>query len=616
MPRPLTRALLALAALAPAPAALADLRLSTDEKVDNTAAIQAALDRVPERQNLLLPAGRFRADGPIFLGRRHVGIVGHEAGTTLFSRANRPMLAVGFDAGFAREAWVPVPLDDSVPRPALGIDLSKAGVLLTGTPLEHGPPAGGGQNAPGFWKGVRRFSVRMILVPTAGVGDSSYQPLNLTPLIAWMDSDGTLVWGVRTVGGDSLWKVPLPKVAPNKPLRLAFLVDLDEAKVEAFVDGKPVEPKPRSISKDWKPGPKLELRAELPVDAHLGRPFDPTATRVIFAGMRLSAGLERPTPATRDEWYVAAGRDKNVIAVTPPKAPLPYVPVTYVYSGAAGQCAGMIVPANYATQPRFTLRGTTLERIRFELRVGYGAGVLLGSVGSFRADRLDFSGGASGLAQVRSAASYPLVVERCRAQMAAYAAFRLGFSINRLRDIEIGSTGRHALTFTSGGDVADLFVGEGGATTDVIRCFGSTEGTRLVLRDAVINYEAFQAERIIHVTQGECWATIGPHVILDDVICNNSKLTPILLDGSSGGPPWRHGTLELHHFGAGTFGNRELVEVRGAPWEMEIVGVEVPGVTHLPRPKAKAKEEAESEGEAGPKGEAEGAKPGDSPAPK
>jgi hypothetical protein len=583
--RVLAPALLALAALCGV--ARADLALSPDADVDNTAKIQAALDAVPPFGNLVLPAGRYRVDGPVWLNRDDVGVVGDLAGTTLWNRTHKPMLAVGLDQP-GPACWVPVAgLDPSLPGPRVGLDLSRAAVLLHGTAAEVGPPKDGAHN-PTFWSGVRQVTLALLYRQDRPVPGGGCVLYDAGPLMAYLGAADapTVNVIVRTEGGWRGWTAPLP-AALTKVRGLAFTADLDARTAEAWIDGAPLALKPMP-GRDWPPAPvpPLAFEGNEPV---IGKPAGNPAPVATLVGFRLAAVADRPDPTSPHAWYCTPRSGKDVAVFTPPAAATPTLDFRCVAPPAANNMpqSGLLVPTGWASKANHAAGRVAIERIRFEGAPGYGTALFLGTVLDFRADRLAFQAGHAGIAQPLGPPSYPLAIERCRFLNASYAAVRLGWSTNRLRDIAIAGTGRHALTFLGAGDVADLVVGEGSTTTDVIRCFGDAEGTRLVLRDALINYEAYSPERIVHVTQGPTWATATPYVALARVTANNSRRAPILLDGTiPGAAAWQSGTLTLEHALDGTYGLPALLEQSATPaWSVQEIGPHAPGVPPLPAPK-------------------------------
>ena len=579
MSRRLALALALVLLLAPA-AARAQLALDPGPNADNSAAIQAALDATPAGRNLVLPAGRYRLDRTVWHNRAGVGLVGDPGGTTLWGPTNRHLLALGFDRAFALGAWSPVALDASLPGTRYGLDLSKASLLLIGTTVEHGAPADT-IPTPTFWASARKLTVAAILVPTGGVGSGGSVLLDTPQLAAFALSNGTVTWILRTADGQR-WYVGPSGWSKGQPLRYAAVADLDAGTFAVYRDGQPVKLTPRAGDKPMAPG--LAFRDERGVEPWVGSGvFNGSPTNAVLAAMRWTADALPPTPGVPDSWYCSRSGSTDLALLEPPRAPA--AAWEFASTGLANlNQEAVIVPVDFASSTKYGLLDVAVRDLSLQPNNGYGSGLLLGSVRGLRVERVNFHGGASGLAQVNCMTSYPLDVAGCTAEWASFAAFRFGYGIVNARDLRIESTGRHAMTGLGGFGVEGLFVAEGSITTEVIRTYGAVEGTRLVVDRAVINYEAFQPERLIRVSRGQSWATLGPHVVLRDVIANNSRKTPVLVEGTPGGP---RTIVELDGFGRGLYGVSALLEVTGDPADVHVLsavpGLPVPAAT-LPVP--------------------------------
>jgi hypothetical protein len=500
----------------------------TTKAAANAVALQAAIDAAAVNTNVyrqaevMIPSdGIYYLNAPVFLSNSGLILRGHSESAQLATTGyGGPQVILSAPRmsqklGTAALADLYGLLDSSVasaPGRAYGAVLNQVRLAFQGTPLDVGPPSNSAP-IPSFYQTDSQYTIAFVLVPRGSSGlDGTVASFGGVTIS--IGGSGTLLTLqlVTTDGLRRLFTTPLA-LAPNQPLRVVLLIDLNACQVCAYVNnvGAPVDS--YQANANWTAGANLRLNESGWGGATIGGSIN-----YVLGGFKVATGLQFPmNPAVgqpignvNDSTYAKTSSGYYFALNPSPTSTADYL-TTNCWSPLSRFTGIALLTPTDLTTTKYMNADCTIRDLYFKSMWGYGQGVLYSAGLDFHIDNCSFRNGAQGVASLTGTTSYPFYMSRCRFDSVSLAAIHLGWGLNWLREISIGATGRYGLMAHSNFYMRDFFIAEGGSTRSAIRSYGLTyDGTLMKLADGTINYEAYSARYMVEVAN-----VLGPRLSLE-----------------------------------------------------------------------------------------------------
>lgn len=305
--------------------------------------------------------------------------------------------------------------------------------------------------------------------------------------------------------------------ADSPTCRFVGLVDLDAAKVGAYLDGVFTLP---TVAPDWAAASGLTFAVPEFPDFRMGTDPIVGQASVILGGFRIRSGagglggkLDVPpgTPWTLSDARTfgpsTSGYDVWLDLATPLASPDD--PLLRYGRGSAKYGYGLLTPATaYLPGVPVPVQGWDVWDTVGEIEVRdltivngdpeHGSGIEAGIVRNLKVTNVEIQGGARGIDFHEKAVSYPVWLSGVRTVNQREVAIGLGRGICYLDSVNCGAGPRraHIRIHSAGGKFSRLFLAE---TTQPVSIDVKNFMSSLAIADSTINFEAFAPDAFIRL---------------------------------------------------------------------------------------------------------------------